>query len=99
MLEIDNVVFKDRASDSIDVAAEYYLNISLKVYDAFFDCFVTAINSIVRYPLSYAVKYDEFREAPIANFPYLIIYKVEEDQIIVFDIFNTHQDPEWKPNP
>jgi hypothetical protein len=37
-----------------------------------------------------------FRELPLKRFPYIIIYEVIQNQIIVYSVFHTFQDPEKK---
>lgn len=34
-----------------------------------------------------------FRELPLKRFPYIIIYEVIQNQIIVYSVFHTFQDP------
>jgi len=34
-----------------------------------------------------------FRELPLKRFPYVIIYEQCNDQIVVYSVFNTDQDP------
>ena len=93
------LILKSLAIQSFKQAGLYYKSKGGEnLKQSFKRSFVKTSSHIQDYPLSYSIKYGEIREAPIPNFPYLIIYKVEEDQIIVFDIFNTHQDPERKPN-
>ncbi|WP_312090514.1 type II toxin-antitoxin system RelE/ParE family toxin [Chryseobacterium sp.] len=48
-------------------------------------------------PLHFPLKKGNLREAYIQKFPYVIIYKIIEDNIIVFAVFNTHQNPQKKP--
>lgn len=37
-----------------------------------------------------------FRELPLKKFPFIIIYEVVRNTIIVYSVFNTHQDPNKK---
>lgn len=48
-------------------------------------------------PLHFPLKKGNLREAYIQKFPYVIIYQIIENNIIVFAVFNTHQNPERKP--
>lgn len=47
-------------------------------------------------PLHFPLKKGNLREAYIQKFPYVIIYQIIGDNIIVFAVFNTHQNPEKK---
>ncbi len=48
-------------------------------------------------PLHFPLKKGNLREAYIQKFPYVIIYQIIENNIIVFAVFNTHQNPTKKP--
>lgn len=48
-------------------------------------------------PLHFPLKKGNLREAYIQKFPYVIIYQIIGNNIIVFAVFNTHQNPERKP--
>ena len=48
-------------------------------------------------PLHFPSKKGNLREAYIQKFPYVIIYQIINDNIIVFAVFNTHQNPTKKP--
>lgn len=48
-------------------------------------------------PLHFPLKKGNLREAYIQKFPYIIIYQIIGNNIIVFAVFNTHQNPEKKP--
>ncbi len=37
-----------------------------------------------------------FRELPLKRFPYVIIYEVHQNKVIVYSVFNTNQDPTKK---
>ncbi len=37
-----------------------------------------------------------FRELPLKRFPYIIIYEEYQNQVIVYSLFNTFQDPTKK---
>lgn len=55
------------------------------------------IRFIAKNPEVFGLKKQNFREAPLKEFPYLIIYTIENGQITVFAVFNTHQNPNKKP--
>ena len=55
------------------------------------------LESIQRNPMQYPSKRKPFREAFIKLFPYVIIYEVIEDEVVVYSVFNTHRNPDDKP--
>ncbi|WP_233788818.1 MULTISPECIES: type II toxin-antitoxin system RelE/ParE family toxin [Chryseobacterium] len=48
-------------------------------------------------PLHFPLKKGNLCEAYIQKFPFVIIYEVIENKIVVFAVFNTHQNPKKKP--
>lgn len=48
------------------------------------------------YSLFQIRKKPTFREMPLKRFPFVIIYELRSDKIIVFSVFNTHQNPDKK---
>ena len=60
------------------------------------------ITSLKKDPYLFSIKYNEIRCRKIEKFPFLIHYKIDEEQklIQVFAIFHTSRNPEiWKKNP
>lgn len=39
----------------------------------------------------------EIKEAFLSRFPFLIVYEIVEEVVIVFSVFNTWQNPNKKP--
>lgn len=64
--------------------------------------FITEIEKVLNHieanPFLYPVKKREFREAPVKNFPYIIVYKInpKQKQVIVLSVFHTRRKPSIK---
>ncbi len=43
--------------------------------------------------LMHRLAFDNFRQVKLKNFPYLVIYSIEGEEIIVAKVFNTYQNP------
>lgn len=37
-----------------------------------------------------------FRELPLKRFPFVIVYEIKENEIIIYSVFNTYQNPNKK---
>ena len=61
----------------------------LKELDQYFE-------EIIESPKHFEIKNKNYREAYIRRFPYLIIFEIEEQKIVVYSVFNTPQDPAKK---
>ncbi len=56
-----------------------------------------AIAYLIDDPYLFSVKYNNWRELKLSLFPYLIIYEIVNDIVIVAGVFHTSQDPQKKP--
>jgi len=52
--------------------------------------FKTLIEATALFPIK---RKPVFRELALKRFPYVIIYEYTKDQIFVYSVFNTHQNP------
>ena len=65
-------------------------NLALRFYDEV-DHF---INFIKNNPLNFYIRSNGFRQAPLKIFPFLIVYKINDNQILIFSVFHTSKNPE-----
>ena len=54
-------------------------------------------DKILEQPNSFSYSKKPFREAKVNRFPYVVIYQVDKDEVVVYSVFNTYQDPSKKP--
>ncbi|MDN3580225.1 type II toxin-antitoxin system RelE/ParE family toxin [Mucilaginibacter flavus] len=56
------------------------------------------LNQITRYPYHYKADYNQYHQAVIEKFPFLIVYTIDEKlkQINVMAIFHTSRNPDRK---
>ena len=85
---------KDEAKVDISDAFYWYeekqKGLGIRFIEILDDCFYTIENN----PKLFARKYDELRQAIVRKFPYVVIYEIEDFDIIVYSVFNTSQNPE-----
>ncbi|WP_294285940.1 type II toxin-antitoxin system RelE/ParE family toxin [uncultured Chryseobacterium sp.] len=48
-------------------------------------------------PKHFQIKGSKYREAYLRKFPYIIIFDMVDDRVIILSVFNAHQNPERKP--
>lgn len=65
--------------------------------DTFFNAVSKTISYLIDNPYLFPLRKPGFRESIVAGFPYIIIYEVEGDLIIIAAVFNTYQNPGKKP--
>lgn len=82
----------------IENATDYYANISVRVLKSFNKRLDEALLKISISPFLQK-KYEEVRFLALRNFPYIVLYEVDEEikTIYILSVFCTHQNPEKYP--
>ena len=91
------LLLKEEAIADIQKAYEYYQDYNDGLGERFLHTLDEYFERIKKDPQHYQIKRKPYREAYIKKFPYLIIYEIEIDTIIVYAIFNTSRNPKRKP--
>ncbi len=76
-------------------AAHYYRERSRRVAASFMASVQDAIDQIVEFPESAPVIRSEVRGKIISRFPYTLMYRVEDDIILVLAVAHQKQRPEY----
>lgn len=90
------LIIRDEAELEIIEASIYYETQQVGLGKRFLAHLQTYLDRIQTYPEHFSIKRKPYREAFIKKFPYLIIYELTENKVIVFSVFNTWQNPEKK---
>lgn len=91
-----NILLSKKASIEIEDAIEYYTEINKKLGERFYSEFIEVLNSIKINPFLFQIKFDTFREAPLKIFPFVIVYEIIDNSILVNAVFHTSRNPENK---
>lgn len=94
---IYNLEIKEEADLEITEAYLFYESKLSGLGEKFLDQLDIYIKRICENPKHFAIKKKNYREAYLVKFPYLIVFEIEEKNVVVYSIFNTPQDPEKKP--
>lgn len=90
------LIIRDEAELEIIEASVYYEKQQVGLGKLFLGHLQTYLDRIQTYPEHFSVKRKPYREAFIKKFPYLIIYEITKEKVIVYSVFNTWQNPEKK---
>lgn len=92
------LVILPQAQREIDVAFEYYGEVSTSVLLHFYEQLENVYSSLEINPF-YQVRYKHLRAIPFKTFPYLIFFDVDKDNYIIYiySVFHTSQNPEKYP--
>ena len=91
-LEIKKEVFLD-----IKDAYDYYEFRKKGLGIRFINTLEIYLERVQKYPYHYQIKRKPYREARVKDFPFIIIYEIENNSIIVYSVFNTSRNPNKKP--
>jgi len=91
------LVLKSRAENDLSEGIEWYESRRKGLGLIFLNTIQKYLVNVQKSPLHYPLKRNPYREAFIKKFPYIIIYEVTEEEIVVYSIFNTYRNPHHKP--
>jgi plasmid stabilization system protein ParE len=80
---------KEEAVFDIKEAYLYYEEQKVGLGNRFLETLESYLERVQKYPEHYQIKRKPYREAFINKFPYIIIYEIEGDKVIVYAVFNT----------
>jgi len=86
-----------RAEIEMDDSAFYYESQSIGLGIDFLSEIEHICSLISSNPQRFPKNLDGFREAPLGRFPFLIIYKFDEDDLYVASVFHTRRNSLNKP--
>ncbi|MEC3964286.1 type II toxin-antitoxin system RelE/ParE family toxin [Flagellimonas halotolerans] len=87
---------KDEVNLEIIEAYLYYQEKRTGLGEEFLEHLDGYFERIVSNPKHFPKKRKPYREAFIKRFPFLIVYEIIKNKIIVYSVFNTWQNPEKK---
>ena len=88
-----NIHLFDRAITDITTAIDWYQEQRVGLELELLDYLIVNLSQVLRFPHMYRAFGGGFRQLALKKFPYLVIYRVQNDRCYVFAIFHTAQDP------
>lgn len=93
---MNKIEFSIRSKTELIDIWEWYESRQTGLGDKFISLLEKKLNTIEKYPKRFPIRSERFREALVSKFPYLVIYFIEEDRIIVSSIFYAGRNPKRK---
>ena len=84
---------KEEAALEIFNSYKYYQEKRSGLGDEFLKHLEIYFERIRSSPEHFPQKRNPYREAFLKRFPFLVIYEIIKDRIIIYSVFNTHKDP------
>jgi plasmid stabilization system protein ParE len=92
-----HLIIKEEANQEIIDSYLYYENQSKGLGEKFLENLEIYLERIQKYPKHYQIKRKPYREVFVKNFPFVIIYEINENDIIVYAVFHKRRNPNNKP--
>jgi plasmid stabilization system protein ParE len=92
------LILRPEAESELIEALDWYEARGPGLGAEFFRCVESTFSRIGRNPESYPVIHRDTRMALVRRFPYLVLYRVRNEEIVVVAVFHAKRDPKsWKP--
>ncbi len=90
------VSIEAEARQELQDAAFWYEERSNGLGNKFVDSFLDVLDYLETHPLIYATFEGEYRQVLMKIFPFVIVYKVEGNDVRIIAVFHTSRNPEKK---
>ncbi len=90
------IIFSDKAIAEMKVAYWWYEDAKTGLGDLFLKKIDAYIDIIKDNPESFQLVYKKFRQVPVKNFPFVMLYKVYPTEVVIHSIFHTSRNPKKK---
>jgi plasmid stabilization system protein ParE len=88
---------KDEAEQDIIDGFSFYVRKGSNLGERFVNEVEDVFDYIENYPEHFQVVYNEHRQRLLKSFPYVVIYKIIGNEVIVFSVFPAKSNPAKKP--
>lgn len=93
-----NLNVREEAKEDIIDAYQWYEQKSIGLGKRFVDEVEEMLTYIENYPEHFQIKYkSKYREGVMRIFPYVVIYEIIDNTVVVFSVFPAKNDPKKKP--
>ncbi|MEZ4879523.1 MAG: type II toxin-antitoxin system RelE/ParE family toxin [Chitinophagales bacterium] len=90
------IVYRPRALEELEDSLRWYGEKSKKVAENFKEAIKEKIESIKESPKQNPKKYKNYYEAKLKKYPFVIIYVVENERVLIVAIFHQKRNPKKK---
>lgn len=87
------VIFKEEADLDIFDARQWYESRRLGLGNELLNEIDEYIKVLEQDPQIYQLRKHNWRYCPLKRFPYVIVFEIEKQEVIVYAVFNTFQHP------
>ena len=91
-----NLIIRDEADEETIESAIWYEKQRDGLGQEFLEEVENSLNTIFNYPLHYQKISKRFRQIPLKRFPFVILFEVAKNLVIVYSVFHTSRNPKKK---
>ena len=88
------IVFRVEAQAEFDRAFDWYEQQRRGLGVEFLTRVTEVLERIQSFPEAREIVFEDARRAIVPKFPYLVLYKVEPDRIVILAVFHSKRDPQ-----
>ncbi len=89
-----NLIIKEEAKEDIFEAYNWYEDKQTELGERFLNIIDEYFKNISLYPQQYHIEFDNMRKAIVKKFPFIIVFGIENNDVVVFAVFHTKQNPD-----
>lgn len=90
MFQLD---FRTKAREYTANAFDYYEDLSPGLGFRFLEEVESFLETLKKNPFAYSYFKEPARQGKVNHYPFVVIFEIATDTVIVFRVFNTHQNP------
>jgi plasmid stabilization system protein ParE len=84
------------AEVDVEDSFDWYESRQVGLGDRFLIQVRLAIQAISTNPFAYQIRAEDYRQAIVKGFPFVVVFIIEEDWVLIESIFHTSRDPSQK---
>lgn len=91
-----SIQIEEDAKNDIAESYEWYRNILPSLAEDFLDQIENSLKYLEHNPLQFQLVYKDFRQVSLYQFPYVLLYKIENLSVKIYRVFPTKSNPDFK---
>lgn len=86
---------QEEAQDDIQTAYNWYEEQLPDLGESFLDDLYSTLEKIAIHPEYFSFVFDDFRDASLKKFPYLVVFKIEATKVYINSVRHTKRKPKF----
>ncbi len=87
------IAVHESAEEELIAAVLYYESRETDLGEEFLRQLALSFDRIHEHPLSYRIVFDEYRRCLMSRFPYGVVYRIEDERVLVFAVAHVRRRP------